>query len=135
MGAVGETNDPRILVGRTAEKVVRQLPCSVITLKSESAIQLRLEAEIADIASHYEQGKTLLENGFTDEAMRQFQICIDKDMLFAPAWESLAAAHERLGHEEEAEKYMNKAKEIRQNLWAQKVVAEVRSRHTLWQKK
>jgi tetratricopeptide (TPR) repeat protein len=135
MGAVGRTNNPRIMIGRTAEKVLRESNCSVITFKSESAIQLQLDAEIADITSFFRQGKVLLEEGFTEEAMQQFQICIDRDVLFAPAWEAMAAAHNRLGRTEEAEKYLSKAKEIRQNLWEQQVVADVRNTHSLWQKK
>jgi nucleotide-binding universal stress UspA family protein len=135
MGAVGASNNARILIGQTAERVVRESPCSVVTLKSESAIQIHLDSEIADLSAHFQQGKDLLEEGFAEEAIQQFKICIDKDMLYAPAWEALAVAHDRLGRKEQAEQFIQKAKDIRQNLWEQQVNADIRKGHSLWQKK
>jgi len=37
MGSVGRTGLPRILLGSVAGKVIRELPCSIITVKSEHA--------------------------------------------------------------------------------------------------
>ena len=135
MGSAGKSGVARILLGSVAEKVVREIPCSVITVKSEHAIRLRLEAEIADIEDHIEEGKKLLEGGFLEEALNQFQMVIAKDITFVPAWEGLAAVHNRLGHDEEAERCRQEAAYIRKNLWEKKVAAEIRSQHPLWKGK
>lgn len=119
MGTVGQNDHPRNLMGSVTQKVIRQLPCSIITVKTESVIQLHMDHEIADLEAHFQRGKELLENGLPTEAMREFHHCIDKDILFAPAWEGLAAALERLGLEEQAEPHRARAKEIRQKLWEQ----------------
>ena len=135
MGAVGRTGFARILIGGVARKVAQQMPCSTITVKSEHAIKLRLDTEIADIHACLKQGVELLERGFPQEALAEFQRCIAKDMLFVPAWEGLAAAHERLGHDVEAKKCEEQARQITQTLWNRQIEADVRSRHPLFGKR
>jgi universal stress protein E len=132
MGSVGRTGLARILIGSVAGKVVREMPCSVVTVKSEHAIRLRLEAEIDDITTHFKEGGELLAKGFPAEAIRQFEYCVDKDMMFAPAWEGLAAAHKRLGHDEESRKCTERAKYVRKRLWEMRVEAEARKQ--FWDK-
>ncbi len=134
MGSVGRSGLSRILMGSVATKVVRQMPCSVITVKSEHAIRLRLTAEIVDIRDYLKQGKELLEKGFASEALEQFEQCISRDILYAPAWEGLSAAYKRLGREATSEECREAAEQIRQELWAKKVEAEARSRHHLTDK-
>lgn len=132
MGSVGKTGLERIFMGSVAEKVVREMPCSVVTVKSEHAIRLRLEGQIADIKTHFKEGTELLEKGFPEEAIRRFEYCINKNMMLPEAWEGLAAAHAHLGHQEAAEKYKQEAKYIRQRLWEMQVEAEARKQ--LWHK-
>jgi len=134
MGSVGRSGLARVLMGSVTTKVVRQMPCSVITIKSEHAIRLRLTAEIADIGDFIKQGKELLEKGFADEALEQFEQCISRDVLYAPAWEGMSAAHLRLGHNNKSEECKEAAEQIRQELWQKKVEAEARSRHHLTNK-
>lgn len=135
MGTVGQNRHLLNLMGSVTEKVGQESPCSIITVKAEDVIQLRLESGLADIDSHYQQGKRLLENGYAEEANRQFLHCIGIDPLFAPAWERLAETQKRLGREAEALKHLARAKSIRQRLWEQQVESEIRSRHPLWRKK
>jgi hypothetical protein len=134
MGTLGASSHPRATLGSVAEKVIREMPSSMITLKSENAIRLRLEFEMADIEDHLAQGKKLLENGFPKEALEEFEYCIEKDMFLAPAWEGVAQAHERLGNAEVARRSAANAKEIRAKLWNRQVEAELRQKHPLWQK-
>ncbi|NIN00174.1 MAG: universal stress protein [candidate division Zixibacteria bacterium] len=132
MGSVGRTGLARILVGSVAEKVIRETPCSVITVKAEHAIRLLLEEEIASCTSHFKEGSELLEKGFPAEAIGQFQYCVDKDLMFAAAWDGLAAAHKRLGHEKESQRCTERAKYIRQRLSEMRVEAEARKQ--FWDK-
>jgi nucleotide-binding universal stress UspA family protein len=135
MGSTGRTGLSRILLGSTAEKVIRELPCSVITVKSEHLVRLNLEAEIADIETHFIQGNKLLDQGFPEDALLQFEYCLRHDALFAPAWEGMAAAHEQLGDKKEAEEALKEAKVIRERLWYTKVEAEIRGQHYMFEKK
>jgi universal stress protein E len=134
MGSVGRTGLSRALMGSVAEKVTRQMPCSIVTVKAEHAIRLRLEAQIADLHARFKQGQELLENGFPAEAERAFRRCIGESSMYAPAWEGLAAAQQRQGRQAEAEESRRQARQIVQMLWDRQVEAEIRSHHLLWRK-
>jgi nucleotide-binding universal stress UspA family protein len=131
MGTVGRTGLARILMGSVTRKVAQGMPCSIATVKSEHAIRLQLDAEIADIEVHLKQGQELLEHGLAEEAMSQFRHCIAKNRMYAPAWEGLAAANRRLNHKKEAKNCAEKAKSIVQQLWDRRIEADIRSRHPL----
>jgi nucleotide-binding universal stress UspA family protein len=131
MGSVGRTGLSRIMIGGVARRVAQEIPCSIVTVKSEHAIRLRLDDEIADIEVHLKQGQELLEHGFPEEALSQFQHCIAKNKMYAPAWEGLAAAYRRLNNEKEANNCAAKAKSIVQQLWDRRIEADIRSRHPL----
>ena len=117
MGSVGRSGLSRILMGSVASKVARQMPCSIITVKSEHAIRLRLSEEISDLQNHLEQGQELLEQGFAQEALKQFEHCIARDVLCSPAWEGMSVAHLRLGQHQESKRCNEAVEQIRKYLW------------------
>ena len=121
MGTTGRTGLSRIMKGSVTEKVTREVPCSFITVKAENVIRLRLETKIRDIETHFRESKQLVSKGFAKEALNQFQLCLNIDCLYVPAWEGMAAVHERLGHKEKAQNCHNKVKEIRERLRHQEV--------------
>lgn len=129
MGTAGESNNIKILMGTNTEKVLRELPCSIITVKSESIIQPIMDYQISDLETHYNLGNEFLQNGMPQEAVEQFRHCIEQNALYAPAWEGLSLSHERLGNIKNAQEYKQKAKLIRDKLWQQQVEAELRSKH------
>ena len=132
LGSVGRTGLARMLMGGVARKVALEMPCSIITVRSEHAIRLRLEGEITDVEAHFKQGHELLALGFPQEALSQFQQCIAKDEMYAPAWEGLAAAHERLGRQEKAKRCEERAEQIIQTLRNRGIEEDIRSRHPLF---
>ena len=135
MGSVGRTGVARILLGSVAEKVARQMPCSIMTVKGEDFVRLQLRDEIEDIGEHIERAKKLLDKGLAREALGEFRHCIARDPIYAPAWEGAVAAHERLGNEKEAEQCRKHSQEIIRSLWDRRIEADIRSQHLLWRKK
>jgi universal stress protein E len=135
MGSVGRTGLSRMLMGSVAEKVTREMPCSIVTVKAEHAIRLEVQTEIADIHAHFRLGQELLEKGFAAEAEREFRQCLSRDLMYAPAWEGLAAAYERLGRDHEAEDCRQQSNLIVQTLWDRQIEADIRSRVFLGRKK
>lgn len=131
MGTVGRTGFSRILIGGVTRSVAQEMPCSIVTVKSEHAIRLRLDAEIADIGAHLKQGHELLEHGLPEEALIQYQHCLAKNTMYSPAWEGLAAVHRRLGHEKEAENCAEQAKSIGKQIEKSRIEADIRSSHPL----
>ena len=134
MGTSGESNNFRVLMGTNTEYVIRQLPSSIITVKSDSVIQPMIDYQISDLESHYNLGQQFLENGMPQEAMEQFKYCVNQDVLYAPGWEGLALCNKRLGNMEDAQEYQQKAESIRKNLWEQRVQAELRSKNRVFSK-
>lgn len=132
MGTSGDSNNFKVLMGTNTEYVIRQLPSSIITVKSESVIQPMIDYQISELESHYNLGQQFLENGMPQEAMEQFMYCINQDVLYAPAWEGLALCDKRLGNTESAKEYQQKADSIRKNLWEQRVQAELRSKNKVF---
>ena len=135
LGTVGKSGLARILMGSVTKKVCREMPCSVITMKSEDAIRLRVEEEASDIEAHFQEGIDLLDRGFPAEAKRRFEYCLARNPTYAFAWDQVAVVYEQMGNREEAERCRARAKRIFQALWEQKVQAEIRGRHWLFGKK
>jgi len=117
MGSQGRTGLSRFLMGSTTERVVREMPCSVITLKQEHVIRFPLEKDLADIETHFRKGKELLEKQVMEGAVAQFEYCIRKDVLFIPAWAGMAVAYRNMGKKKEAERCDEMAAHIRKHLW------------------
>jgi hypothetical protein len=109
-----------------ADKVAEELPCSIIMVKGEDAIRLKLDEELSDIRTHYARGCDLLEHGFVEEAKRQFEHCIQIGDMFAPAWESLAESCERQGDTGRAQECRRVAREIEEAIAWRRVEADVR---------
>jgi len=68
-------------------------------------------------------------SGLLEEAVARFKHLLRHDMHFAPGWDVIAHAYERLNQPEEAEVCRERAKKIRERLWAQRVDADIRRRH------
>jgi nucleotide-binding universal stress UspA family protein len=117
MGSQGKTGLTKIIMGSTTEKVVREMPCSVITVKQEHILGLPLEKEVAEIETHFRRGKELLKKEMTEEALALFEECIRRDAHFVPAWDAMAVAFQQIGREKEAKKCEEMATYIRNHLW------------------
>lgn len=129
MGSVGKNGLVRMFWGSVTEKVAREMPCSIITVKAQHAIRVELEAEIADLQTHMRQGQELLDKGFCEEALEQFELCIARDVMYAPAWQSAAIAYRRLGAEERAENCERQAQAIVRSLWERMIEADIRGHY------
>jgi nucleotide-binding universal stress UspA family protein len=145
MGSVGRTGVSRILIGGVARKVAQQMPCSIMTVRSEDPIRLRIEGQVEPVdanvcaakslespCARLEHGKQLLEQGFPDEALAHFEECIHEYDLCPRAWGCLAIAHQRLGHKMQAEKCEERSKHLAQVLWGTPIVGDIRENHPLF---
>ena len=56
IGTAGRTGLNRLVMGSVTEKVIREVPCSFLTLKSEDVINLQLQTDIKDFEMLYEAG-------------------------------------------------------------------------------
>tara|TARA_R110002049_G_scaffold1113_2_gene8210 strand:- start:17114 stop:18256 length:1143 start_codon:yes stop_codon:yes gene_type:complete len=126
IGTNGRTGLNRLIMGSVTEKVIREVPCSFLTLKSEDAFSLQLEANIKDIEQRYESGMKLMEDGFYDEAINQFKACLNVNNMHIPAYLGIAKVYEKLNDLEKAEIYRNQGLQIKEKIWYSKIEDEVR---------
>jgi len=145
MGSVGRTGLSRMLIGGVARRVAQQMPCSIITVRSEDPIRLHVEHEVPemdpefcatkspdDVCLRYEHGHELLEQGFAEEALEHFRECVAKYILCSRAWQSLAIAHERLGHMDEARECEKRAEAALTFSRNKEVEDDIRAHHLLY---
>ena len=126
MGTTGKTGLNRLIMGSVTEKVVREVPCSFITLKSESVITLQLKKNIRDIEYLFNTAVQLEEDGFYDVAIDHYKACLNINIMHIPSYLNLAKIFEKQNLPEKSEIYRNSAREIKEKLWNIKIEEEVR---------
>lgn len=135
MGTHGRTGINRLFMGSVTSKVIRELPCSFITTKSEDLIQLRVNTEISSLKTHYKNGLNLMDEGFLKEAEQQFRGCIRINNLHIPAWNRLAEVYDKMDNKEQAKVARQTAQSIQRKLWDKQAELEIRGKSRLFGKK
>jgi nucleotide-binding universal stress UspA family protein len=126
MGTNGRTGISWFLLGSITERVIREMPCSVITIKKLDVIRLKLDYEIKEIEEHYKIGEELISNAFYEKAIEQFKICLQVNDMHIPSINKLAGIYEKLGNAEKSFYYNNMATEILMKTWDKKIEEEIR---------
>ncbi len=126
MGTVGRTGLNRLLMGSVTEKVIREVPCSFMTLKSEDVINLQLDTDIKDLENLDRIAMQLIKDGFFEEAIAQFKLCLNINNMHVPAYFGISTVYEKLNNPKKAEKYRKWGLEIKEKMWYAKVEEEVR---------
>ncbi len=129
MGTSGKTGLSRLIMGSVTKKVIREVPCSFITLKSEDIINLKLETRIRDIQKHYDVAVQLMNDGFYKKSINEFEYCLSINDMHIPSFKGIAEVYERLGDTNSAKKYKNIAKEVLVRIWDLQIEAEIRNKH------
>lgn len=126
MGTAGRTGLGRLMLGSVTEKVIREVPCSFMTLKSEDALSLSLDANIKDLDGYYRVGVKLLQDGFYEEALSQFKACLNINNMHMPSYVQIAKVYDHIKQPEKAKLYRKQAVDIREKLSYDKIEEEVR---------
>ncbi len=126
MGTSGRTGLNRMFMGSVTEKVIREVPCSFLTLKSEDVISLQVETHIKDIEQLHKTAMELIADGFYEEAIGHLKACLTINDMHVPAYHGLAKVYEKLNQPMRAKMYKMNAKDIMDKIWYQKIEEEVR---------
>jgi nucleotide-binding universal stress UspA family protein len=121
IGAAGKSGINRLFIGSVAKKVVREVPCSFMTLKTENVISMQLEKNIRDIESHFIKAEEFAEEGSLEEAIRRYKICLTINNMHVPSYYGLAKIYEKLKDHESAKLYRRRGSEILDRTWDQKI--------------
>lgn len=126
MGTSGKTGINRYIMGSVTSKVIREIPCSFITLKSEDIIDLQLETKIQSIEIHGKNAKQLINDGLFEEAIKEFKMCLLISDIHIPSLNGIAISYDKLKRPKSATKYRNRAKDVLARLWDSKIEADIR---------
>ncbi len=126
MGTTGKSGISKILMGSVTEKVVREVPCSFITVKNEDVVAFELESKIQDIENHYDLAQKLFSKGFYEESIQQYKVCLNLNIMHVPALMGIAKAYQKVGDSENAIKHNSMANRILERIENMKIEQEVR---------
>lgn len=104
MGSHGRSGLARILLGSVTRRLMRQLPCSLLTVKHEDAVGQMFEEDLRYIRLLMAEGQELIQNGVFLRAAAKFRQVLATNPFYLPALEGLADAHDGLGEHEKAER-------------------------------
>jgi len=126
MGTTGRSGLNRIVMGSVTEKVIREVPCSFITIKSKDIIDLRLSTKIRDIETHYNIAKQLMKDGFLEESINEFKVCLNIHDMHIPSLHGISKVYKKLDKKKRANKYKSILREVLRTLWDREIEKEIR---------
>ncbi|MDB4584259.1 universal stress protein [Draconibacterium sp.] len=131
MGTTGKSSLSRLMLGSVTEKIIRDVPCSLITLKKEDIIELQLEPKIFEIENHYGTALKLIKEGHLKESITEFKLCLNINEMHIPSLKGIADVYEKLGDKEIAKEYRKIASDILVRIWDKNIEGEIRKFYKL----
>lgn len=129
MGTNGRSGFSRILMGSVTEKVIRELPCSFVTTKTQNIFKLKFDSEIKEIEIHFKNAEKLEKSGLYEEAIQQCLICLQINDMHVPSMYKLSKLYKAIGDEEKVTYYDKMASKLLQRLWDKKIEYEIRQHY------
>lgn len=113
MGTSGRTGLVQVLLGSTTRRLLRELPCSVLTVKQDKLLEDAFDNDIRNIASHLAEAWTSFSAGNFIPAIVKYRLVLTRNPFHLAALEGLVASHEKLGETEAAERYRRRLESAR----------------------
>lgn len=113
MGSTGRTGLVRTLLGSVTRRVLRQLPCSLLTVKEEDVVEELFEDDLRHVSLLLAEGRGLLATKSALPALAKFRQVSAHAPFNAAALEGQAEAYEHLGQAAEAERCRRRAKKVK----------------------
>jgi nucleotide-binding universal stress UspA family protein len=113
MGSTGRTGLSRMLMGSVTSRVLRQMPCSVLTVKEEDMVEQLFEHDLEHMRLLMAEGRALLEHGANAAAAAKFRRVLAHNPFHIAALEALARACDGLGQGQEADRCRGRAAKLK----------------------
>jgi nucleotide-binding universal stress UspA family protein len=105
MGATGRTGLVQVLLGSTTRRLLRGLPCSLLTVKQEDLVEELFESDVRVMALLMAEAQALFDAGTYLPAIAKYRQVLSRNPFHLAAMEGLVSAHEKIGETVEADKY------------------------------
>lgn len=130
VGSTGKNALQRAFLGSVSEKVIREVGCVVVNVKTEDVFKLRILIGSENVETHYNRGKELVKLGFLKEAVVQYKQALKIQNFHLPTIEAIVKVYFQLGKKEEARFYMNLKETIDTNIMNRKIEHEIRKMYS-----
>jgi two-component SAPR family response regulator len=94
-------------------------------------IELNIESKIRDIEHHCKAGKQMLDDGYLDEAIDQFHICLKINNMHIPTLMGLEKAYEIIGDTNKSKMFRSLAYDVLNRLYDSNVEKQIRKHYTV----
>lgn len=130
IGSSGKRVLQRAFLGSVSEKVISEVGCIVVNVKTEDVFKLRILIGSENVETHYNRGKELVKLGFLKEAVVQYKQALKIQNFHLPTIEAIVKVYFQLGKKEEARFYMNLKETIDTNIMNRKIEHEIRKMYS-----
>lgn len=131
VGNSGKSALQRAFLGSVSEKVISEVGCIVVNVKTEDVFKLRFLIGSENVETHYNRGNELVKLGFIKEAIVQYKHALKIKNLHLPTIEALVKVYMQLGKKEEARFYRNLKETIANNIMNRRIEHEIRQTYSL----
>lgn len=114
MGATGRTGLVRMLLGSVTRRVLDNLPCSLLVVKSEQLFEENLHQDIDAVDRLLAEGLQYQAEGKLEDAVGKFRQVLAIDPFHLPTLDPLIQVSEQLGQQNAARHYRKRAERLRQ---------------------
>jgi nucleotide-binding universal stress UspA family protein len=108
IGATGRTGLVQVLLGSTTRRLLRDLPCSLLTVKQDDVLEELFESDLAGISRMMTEAKSLSDSKSHLPAIILYRQVLARDPFHLQAMSELTVLLETIGESEEAARYRNR---------------------------
>ncbi len=113
MGCTGRSGLARALLGSVTRRVLRGLPCSLLAIKDEDAIEELFDEDLRHVEVLLAMGRGLMQAGSLEQAATRFRQALARNPFHTGALEELASVCQKLGRDNEAERCRTRLRRLR----------------------
>jgi len=113
MGATGRTGLVQVLLGSTTRRLLRDLPCSLLTVKQEDLVEELFESDVRIMALRMTEAQALFDAGTFVPASAKYRQVLARNPFHLAAMEGMVSALEKIGETMEADKYRQRLEGLR----------------------
>ena len=108
MGATGRTGLVQVLLGSTTRRLLRSLPCSLLTVKQDEVAEELFESDLRSISQLLSQAQSMASSGASLPAAIVYRQILTRDPFHLAAISALAELLEKVGETDEAARYRHR---------------------------
>jgi nucleotide-binding universal stress UspA family protein len=112
LGTTGGSGLKKMIMGSVTERIIADVPCSMIVTETEDILEAKLSHEIDTLETHFKLAENLENNNFLNEAIGELKICLHINDLHLPSYYALIRIHNKLGEAYKADEYKNHLNKI-----------------------